>query len=83
MAVLGGGSVSYERGTPPCICPPSATSSIRTGILIVHERSTTPEFMRDNRKSQVHEYIGGLTSKVNSHYLSRGQWLQLPNPTAG
>ena len=33
---------------------------------------------------QSHKSIPGeLASKVNSHYLSRSQWLQLPNPTAG
>ena len=35
-----------------------------------------------NRKSQFHEQTGELTSKVNFQYLSRNQWLQLPNPTA-
>jgi len=33
-------------------------------------------------QSQFHEFTGELTSKVNSHYLSRSEWLQLPNPTA-
>ena len=43
---------------------------------------TTTELTRGNRKSQLHEFTGELTSKVNSHYLSRSQWLQLPNSTA-
>ena len=34
------------------------------------------------RKSQFHEFTGESMSKVNSHYLPRSQWLQLPNPTA-
>jgi hypothetical protein len=38
--------------------------------------------MRGNRKSQFHKFKGELTSKVNSHHLSRSQWLQLPNPNA-
>ena len=37
---------------------------------------------RGKRNSQFHEFTGKVTSKVNSHYLSRSQWLQLPNPTA-
>jgi hypothetical protein len=43
---------------------------------------TTPELTRGNRKSQFYEFTGDLTSKVHSHYLSRSQWLQQPNPTA-
>jgi len=42
----------------------------------------TPELTRGNRKSPFHEFTTELTSKVNSHYRSRSQWLQLPNPTA-
>jgi len=42
----------------------------------------TPDPTRGKRKSQSHELTRELTSKVNSHYLSRSQWLQLPNPTA-
>ena len=41
-----------------------------------------PDPTRGNHKSQFHELTGELTSKVTSHYLSRSQWLQLPNPTA-
>ena len=44
--------------------------------------SATPELTRGNRKGQNHEFAGKLTSKVDSKYLSRSQWLQLPNPTA-
>ena len=43
---------------------------------------STPELTRSNRKSLFHEFTGELTSKVNPHYLSRSQWLHLPNPTA-
>jgi len=46
-------------------------------------RAATPDPTRGNRKSQFHEVTGELASKVHPHYLSRGQWLQLPNPTAG
>ena len=42
----------------------------------------TLELTRGNRRSQFHKPSGGLASKVNSHYLSRSQWLRLPNPTA-
>ena len=38
--------------------------------------------LKSNRKSQFHESTGELESEVNSHYLSRSQWLQLPNTTA-
>ena len=44
--------------------------------------STTTELTQCNRKSHLHELTGELTSIVNSHHLSRSQWLQLPNPTA-
>ena len=40
------------------------------------------ELTRGHRKSQFHKFTGELTSKVDSHYLSRSQWLQLPYPTA-
>jgi hypothetical protein len=50
--------------------------------LRVRPAATTPELTRGNRRSQFHEFTGELTSKVNSHYPSRNQWLQLPNPTA-
>ena len=46
---------------------------------------STPDVTHGNRKSRFHEFAGELTeltSKVKSHYLSRSQWLQLPNPTA-
>ena len=38
----------------------------------------------DVRKSQksIQQFYSELTSNVNSHYLLRSQWLQLPNPTA-
>jgi hypothetical protein len=39
---------------------------------------STPELTRGNRPSEFHEFTGELTSKINSHYLSRSQWLQLP-----
>ena len=42
-------------------------------------RCTTLDPTRGNRESQFHESTGELTSKVNYHYLSRSQWLQLPN----
>ena len=42
----------------------------------------TLELTRGHRKSQFYESTGELTSKVNSHFLSRSQWLQLPNPTS-
>ena len=48
----------------------------------VSAQRSTPELTRDNCKSQSHEFTRELTSKVNSHYLSRSQWLQLPNPSA-
>ena len=44
---------------------------------------TTPELTRGNRESQFHEFLGGSTSKVNSNYRSRSQWLQLPNQVVG
>ena len=44
--------------------------------------SSAPELTCGNRKSQFHEFAGELTSNVNPHYLSRSQWLQLPNLTA-
>ena len=44
--------------------------------------STTPELTRGNRKNRIDEISGELTSKVNSHFLSRSQWCQLLNPNA-
>jgi len=38
-----------------------------------------PELTRGNRKSQFHGFDGELTSKVISNYLSRSQWLKLPD----
>jgi len=35
---------------------------------------------RGNRKSQFHEFKGDLATRVNFHYLSRSQSLQLLNP---
>ena len=46
------------------------------------EEQATPELTRGNRKSQFHEFTGESMLKVDSHYPSRGQWLQLPNSTA-
>ena len=48
----------------------------------VIKKETTQELTRSNRKSQFHGFTGKLMSKVNSRYLSRSQWLQLPNSTA-
>ena len=44
--------------------------------------TATPELTRGNRKSLSYEFTWELTSKVVSHYRSRSQWLQLPNPNA-
>ena len=43
---------------------------------------TAPELTRGDRKSQSYELTVELTSTVDSHYLSRSQWLQLPYPAA-
>ena len=45
---------------------------------MVQVRAATPELTRGNRKSQFQNFTGELTSKVNSHLLTRGQCPQLP-----
>ena len=42
----------------------------------------SPDSTRGNCKSQFHKFAGELTLHVTFHYLSRSQWLQLPNLSA-
>ena len=49
-------------------------------VVLTDEALRVPPWIL--HESQFHEVTRELTSKVNSHYLSRSQWLQLPNPTA-
>ena len=62
------------------------TFSVRLWIFLLRDSRTltepTPDPTRGNRQGQFHEFTGDLTSNVNSHYLSRSQWLQLSNPIA-
>ena len=55
---------------------------LHVALSVLRGGQHTPELTRGNRKSQFQEFTGRFTSKVNSRYLSRSQWLQLPNLSA-
>ena len=55
----------------------SLAAAPRLGVL--HDQRVERHGARalpDNCQSQFHEFTGELTSKVDSHYLSRTQWLK-------
>ena len=71
----------YEDSNAPLLSQESG-ASFSSGVVPRSLPRPSGEGTHPRVDAWQHELTGALTSEVNPHYLSRIQWLQLPNSSA-